>query len=64
MRPPRNEPRRDEPSRIAAREERPAEHRRERYRQEDLGPAVVGFGDDIPAFMMVRRLAPVPETDA
>jgi len=65
MRPPRNEPRRDE-ARPASREERPADHRRERYRQEDLGPAVVGFGDDIPAFMMVRRRpapAPLPETD-
>ncbi len=66
MRPPRGEPRRDDTGRGApvAREERPAEHRRERYRQDDLGPAVVGFGDDIPAFMMVRRLVPVPETDA
>jgi hypothetical protein len=25
---------------------------------------VVGFGADIPAFMMVRRPVPVPETDA
>jgi superfamily II DNA/RNA helicase len=66
MRPPRNEPRRDE-ARPAPREERPADHRRERYRPDDLGPAVVGFGDDIPAFMMVRRRAapaPLPETDA
>jgi hypothetical protein len=47
-----------------SRDERPAEHRRERWRQDDLGPAIVGFGDDIPAFMMVRRMAPVPETDA
>jgi superfamily II DNA/RNA helicase len=72
MRPPRGEPRRDEPDREAApprdrppaREERPVEHRRERFRQDDLGPAVVGFGADIPAFMMVRRPVPVPETDA
>jgi len=65
MRSPRGEPRRDETNRApAAREERPADHRRERWRQEDPGPAVVGFGDDIPAFMMVRRMAPVPETDA
>jgi superfamily II DNA/RNA helicase len=66
MRPPRGEPRRDEAGRGAApaRDERPAEHRRERFRQDDLGPAVVGFGDDVPAFMMVRRLVPVPETDA
>jgi superfamily II DNA/RNA helicase len=68
----REEPRREESGREAAtsrnrqpaREDRPAEHRRERYRQDDLGPAVVGFGDEIPAFMMVRRLVPVPETDA
>jgi superfamily II DNA/RNA helicase len=66
MRPPRSEPRRDEAGRgePPAREERPAEHRRERFRQDDLGPAVVGFGDEIPAFMMVRRMVPVPETDA
>jgi superfamily II DNA/RNA helicase len=40
---------------------------RQRWRQDDLGPAVVGFGDDVPAFMMVRRrpaLTPMPETDA
>jgi superfamily II DNA/RNA helicase len=73
--PKRDEPRRDEPRRDAAasrdrppsREERSTDHRRERWRQDDLGPAVVGFGDEIPAFMMVRRRpapAPVPETDA
>ena len=76
--PKREEPRRDEPARDvprheaapprdrpAAREERPGEHRRERWRQDDLGPSVVGFGDDIPAFMMVRRRpAPAPETEA
>ena len=34
--------------------------RRERYRREDdLGPAVVGFGDDVPAFMLLR-----PRSDA
>jgi superfamily II DNA/RNA helicase len=66
MRSPRGEPRRDDTNRGAppTREERPTDHRRERWRQDDLGPAVVGFGDDIPAFMMVRRMAPVPETDA
>ena len=41
---------------------------RDRWRRDDdLGPSVVGFGDDIPAFMMVRRRpnpAPLPETDA
>ncbi|MFC7735844.1 DEAD/DEAH box helicase [Roseomonas sp. GCM10028921] len=46
-------PRRDERSR----EDRPRRDRDERrYRQDDLGPAVVGFGDAIPAFMLI----PVP----
>jgi superfamily II DNA/RNA helicase len=33
------------------------------YRRDDLGPSVVGFGDDVPAFMMLRapvRKAPKP----
>jgi len=78
MRPPRAEPRRDEARRDEARRdearrepvasrERPADNRRERWRQDDLGPSVVGFGEDVPAFMMVRRRpapAPVMETDA
>ncbi|MGE4043901.1 MAG: DEAD/DEAH box helicase, partial [Acetobacteraceae bacterium] len=43
--------------------------RRERYRRDDdLGPAVVGFGDDVPAFMMLRprttRATENRETDA
>ena len=30
------------------------EYRREhRRRDDDLGPSVVGFGDDVPAFMLV-----------
>jgi superfamily II DNA/RNA helicase len=38
--------------------------RRERYRRdEDLGPEVVGFGDDVPAFMTLRgRRAQAPES--
>jgi superfamily II DNA/RNA helicase len=43
----RHEPRRDE----ARRDER---SRDPRGRHDDLGPAVLGFGDDIPAFMLVR----------
>jgi len=58
---------RDRPTeRASGREDRAPDHRRERWLQDDLGPAVVGFGDDIPAFMMVRRRpapAPLPETD-
>ncbi|MEJ1977524.1 MAG: DEAD/DEAH box helicase [Acetobacteraceae bacterium] len=29
-------------------------HREGRYRDDDLGPAVQGFGDDVPAFMLIR----------
>ena len=73
-RPPRDEPRRDAPP---APRERPSSDRapadrsgdrRDRWRRDDdLGPAVVGFGNDIPAFMMARRRpspVPLPETDA
>jgi superfamily II DNA/RNA helicase len=31
-----------------------------RYRDDDLGPAVQGFGDDVPAFMMIRLRTRVP----
>ncbi|MSP03818.1 MAG: DEAD/DEAH box helicase [Acetobacteraceae bacterium] len=37
------------------------EYRRE-HRREDLGPSVTGFGDDVPAFMLVR-VRPSPPTD-
>ncbi len=51
----RRDDRRDEPRRD--------DNRRERYRRDDdLGPAVVGFGDDVPAFMLLRaRAAPMAE---
>jgi superfamily II DNA/RNA helicase len=53
--------RRDEPKRDDA--------RRERYRRDDdLGPSVMGFGDDVPAFMFLRTRPPhvveTRETDA
>ena len=52
-RPPRAEPARQvEPSAPANRERPP--RRDGRYRDDDLGPAVQGFGDDVPAFMMIR----------
>jgi superfamily II DNA/RNA helicase len=60
-RPPRPEPVRPEPLRQAdklplapapAFRDRP--RREGRYRDDDLGPAVQGFGDDVPAFMMIR----------
>ena len=74
-RPPRDEPRREEPRREEPRREsfrdrppRSDEDRRDRWRRNDeAGSAVVGFGDDVPAFMMVRVRpgpAPVTETDA
>lgn len=51
--------------------ERDREPRERRYRQEDLGPAVKGFGDAVPAFMTIplprpRPAAPdaTPETEA
>ena len=68
MRPSRDEPRREAP---VFRERNPdgrGDDRRDRWRRdEDLGPSVVGFGAETPAFMMVRRrpaLTPMPETDA
>jgi superfamily II DNA/RNA helicase len=66
--PRRDEPRRDEPRRDERREEprreepRWVEPRRDeprRYRRDDdLGPSVVGFGDDVPAFMFLRTRPP------
>jgi superfamily II DNA/RNA helicase len=69
--PRREEPRRDERARDELRldESRRDDFRREKYRRDDdLGPAVVGFGDDVPAFMFLRtRSSPMTEnreTDA
>ncbi len=69
--PRRDEPRRDERARDEPRLDEPRrdDFRRERYRRDDdLGPAVVGFGDDVPAFMFLRtRSSPMTEnreTDA
>jgi superfamily II DNA/RNA helicase len=40
---------------VAAERSRERPPRREgRYRDDDLGPSVQGFGDDVPAFMMIR----------
>nr|WP_245217121.1 DEAD/DEAH box helicase [Neoroseomonas nitratireducens] len=38
--------------------------RERRYRQEDLGPAVKGFGDAVPAFMLIPLPRPRPEKPA
>jgi superfamily II DNA/RNA helicase len=47
------------------RREREREPRGERrYRQEDLGPAVKGFGDAVPAFMQIPLPRPRPERAA
>jgi hypothetical protein len=72
--PRREETRRDEPRREESRREEPrwVEPRRDeprRYRRDDdLGPSVVGFGDDVPAFMLLRsrppQVAESQETDA
>jgi superfamily II DNA/RNA helicase len=59
------ESRRDEPRRDEFRRDEPRrdDGRRERYRRDDdLGPSVVGFGDDVPAFMLVRRRRPQAQT--
>jgi superfamily II DNA/RNA helicase len=67
----RDEPRRSEPHRSEPHRSEPRrdDFRRERYRRDDdLGPAVVGFGDDVPAFMFLRGRSPhvaeTRETDA
>jgi superfamily II DNA/RNA helicase len=68
--PRRREPRQSETARAEPRhvetrhaEPRRDDYRRERYRRDDdLGPAVVGFGNDVPAFMFLRpRSAPAAE---
>ncbi len=63
---PRDErPREDRTREDRTREDRPREDRpredrndrsrsRETRRPDDLGPAIMGFGDDVPAFMMLR----------
>jgi superfamily II DNA/RNA helicase len=61
---PRPAPRETRETRDAGRERGfPREREREsgrRYRDDDLGPSVVGFGGDVPAFMLIRaRRAPV-----
>ncbi len=54
-------PRRDEPRREETRREEP---RRGRGRDDDLGPSVKGFGDDVPAFMMVAARPNCATSDA
>ncbi len=61
--PRRDEPRREEPRDDRGREERSRDdrgredrHRRGR-RDDDLGPSVLGFGDDVPAFMLIPARA-------
>ncbi len=58
--PPKPAPAAPEPAPIAARHERP--NRERRWRDDDLGPSVTGFGDDVPAFMLLprRALRPLP----
>ncbi len=54
---PRSEPRPEQRFERSA----PRDHRR---RDDDLGPAVLGFGEEVPAFMTLpRRAVRVPETD-
>ena len=61
---PREEAPRPEP--VVAREEFSRERPRRddrRRRDDDLGPSVVGFGDDIPAFMLLPRRNARPRID-
>ncbi len=72
VRAPRERPAREAIPREAVREqpgersrdfERDRRPRREgRYRDDDLGPAVQGFGDDVPAFMLIR--SPIRATES
>jgi superfamily II DNA/RNA helicase len=56
--PRRDDVRRDDVRREEVRRDDP---RRERFRRDDdLGPAVMGFGDDVPAFMLLRARTPRP----
>jgi hypothetical protein len=55
--------RRDDTPRDFRRDDAPRDFRRERFRRDDdLGPAVIGFGDEVPAFMLLRVRAPATET--
>jgi hypothetical protein len=61
---PREQPPVREPAPVIAAErsrERPP-RREGRYRDDDLGPSVQGFGDDVPAFMLIR--SPIRATQA
>ena len=67
----RNDTQRDQPRRADTRRDEPRrdDGRRDRYRRDDdLGPSIVGFGDDVPAFMFLRTRPPqtaaTGETDA
>ena len=57
-------PRRDDDRpRDDARTRRDEEPRRFHRRDDDLGPAVMGFGDDVPAFMLLRSKARPPRAE-
>jgi superfamily II DNA/RNA helicase len=53
------EPRRDEPLQADPRGDFRRDEPRRYRRDDDLGPSVVGFGDDVPAFMFLRTRTPV-----
>ncbi len=59
--PRRDEPRRDEPRRDEPRRDEPRRDERDRPpRTEDQGAPVVGFGDEVPAFMLLPTRASRP----
>jgi superfamily II DNA/RNA helicase len=59
--------RQEAPAPVAVRQDRPVRDAR-RWRDDDLGPSVTGFGDDVPAFMLLprrgNRPAPVEHDEA
>ena len=63
----RDEPRRDETRRDEPRRDRDRDRGERRFRRDDdLGPTVVGFGSDVPAFMLVAarpKRAAAPAVD-
>jgi superfamily II DNA/RNA helicase len=51
------------PRRDFVRRERYSRDREPRHSDRENGPSVLGFGKDVPAFMLIRRRGPVKETE-
>jgi hypothetical protein len=59
----RERPERDRPDRERSERDRPGRDRGDRYGDRDSGPSVLGFGSDVPAFMLLARRGPVKDID-